>query len=136
MNKYCTSYSKLQKMWTKGEIYLKGYGRVKIWYLARVNIALDDVQDGNVAMLDIFRLVRPIHGNHHVFWLQQASHDVQNTGFLNICRLKHQDSAKNPIFQRFATCCSAVNGVKPVIRKCNRGVGISEAMRLTRSLFM
>lgn len=34
------------------------------------------------------------------------------------------------------TCRSAVSGVYPVMRKWHRGVGIREATRPTRSLFM
>ena len=57
--------------------------------LSGVNIALDDVQNGDVTTLT--------HGcgHHDVFRLQQPPHDVQHGGALHCTGLEHQQAKDN-----------------------------------------
>ncbi len=133
-------------------------------YLRWVDLSLDDVKDGDVA---VARLPLSPCGYHHVLGLQESPHHIQHCGFPDTSNLKHNmftDSEVN--MKTFWTICSfstradvifptemsqldfffdhwseltdwsVVSGVYPVIRKWRRGVGMSDAIRPIRSLFM
>ena len=67
-------------------------------HLCRIHFPLDDVEDGNVAVVGL--PVSPC-GHHHVFRLQQPSHHVQDCGFPHTGHLHRP--AKG---QREQVCCS------------------------------
>lgn len=54
-------------------------------YLCGINLPLDDVKDGDVAMA---RLPLSPRGNHHILGLQKPPHHIQNRGFPHASNLK------------------------------------------------
>lgn len=66
-------------------------------YLRGIHLALDDVEDGDVA---VARLPLPPCGNHHVLGLQEPPHHVQDRGFPHTCHLKGVEGV-NPSGRHF-----------------------------------
>lgn len=56
-------------------------------YLSGVHFPLDDVEDGNVAVVG---LAVPAGGHHHIFGLQQPPHDIQDRGLPHAGHLRGQ----------------------------------------------
>lgn len=111
-------------------------------YLCGIDLSLNDVEDSDVA---VARLPLPPCGNHHILGLQKPPHHIQHCGFSYTCNLKwgalfHQDVILNvpniKVGEPQLTDWSVVSGVYPVMRKWRRGVGIRDAIRPIRSLFM
>lgn len=55
-------------------------------YLCGVDLALDDVQDGDVAVV---RLLLSPRGHHDVLGLQKPPHHIQHCGLPHTSDLKH-----------------------------------------------
>lgn len=58
-------------------LWVPGVARRGLTYLGGVHLPLDDVEDGDVAMVG---LAIPARGHHHVLGLQQPPHDIQDCG--------------------------------------------------------
>lgn len=64
-------------------------------YLCGINLSLDDVQDGDVA---VARLPLPPCGNHHILGLQKSPHHIQHCGFPYTSHLKQGALTHQAVF--------------------------------------
>lgn len=60
------------------------------FYLCGVNLSLDDVEDGDVA---VARLPLSPRGHHHVLGLQKPPHHIQHGGFSHAGNLQSRDAS-------------------------------------------
>lgn len=66
-------------------LWVPGVARRGLTYLGGVHLPLDDIEDGDVAMVG---LAVPARGHHHVLGLQQPPHDIQDRGLPHAGHLK------------------------------------------------
>lgn len=67
--------------------WVPGVARRGLTYLGGVHLPLDDVEDGDVAVVG---LAIPACGHHHVLGLQQPPHDIQDRGLPHAGHLRGQ----------------------------------------------
>ena len=66
-------------------LWAPGVGQRGFTYLGGVHLPLDDVEDGDVAVVG---LAIPACGHHHVLGLQQSPHDIQDRGLSHAGHLR------------------------------------------------
>lgn len=64
-------------------------------YLCGINLSLDDVKDGDVA---VARLPLSPCGNHHILGLQKPPHHIQHCGFSYTSNLKQGALTHQAVF--------------------------------------
>ena len=65
-------------------------------YLGGVHLPLDDVEDGDVAVVG---LASPTCGHHHVLGLQQSPHDIQDRGLSHTGHLRGEGTQGSPVLR-------------------------------------
>lgn len=68
-------------------LWALGVERRGLTYLGGVHLPLDDVEDGDVAVVG---LAVPARGHHHVLGLQEPPHDIQDRGLPHAGHLRGQ----------------------------------------------
>lgn len=70
-------------------LWVLGVARRGLTYLGGVHLPLDDVEDGDVAVVG---LAIPACGHHHVLGLQQPPHDIQDRGLPHAGHLRGEEA--------------------------------------------
>lgn len=65
-------------------------------HLGGVHLPLDDVEDGDVAVVG---LAIPTCGHHHVLGLQQSPHDIQDCGLPHAGHLRGEGPQGSPVLR-------------------------------------